>query len=72
MEEIRPMTEEELERDHQQWIDNMNIVSELNVLEEEYLEGLKDENLNTKQKLALTRDYKKKREDLLKDYEEWD
>jgi hypothetical protein len=72
MEEIRPMTQEELEEEHQQWIDNMNILSELNVLEEEYLEAMRDETLNSRQKLTITKEYKNKRDDLLSNYKEWD
>jgi hypothetical protein len=72
MEEIRPMTQEELEKEHQQWIDNMNILSELNVLEEEYLEAMRDETLNSRQKLTITKEYKNKRDDLLSNYKEWD
>lgn len=72
MEEIRPMTQEELEEEHQQWIDNMNILSELNVLEEQYLEAMRDETLNSRQKLTITKEYKNKRDDLLSNYKEWD
>jgi len=72
VEEIRPMTQEELEEEHQQWIDNMNILSELNVLEEEYLEAMRDETLNSIQKLTITKEYKNKRDDLLSNYKEWD
>lgn len=72
MEEIRPMTQEELEEEHQQWIDNMNILSELNVLEEQYLEAMRDETLNSRQKLIITKEYKNKRDDLLSNYKEWD